>query len=331
MMLKCPQELIPLIMCAIERHPDSNTRDSLTHTLFNLIKRPDEKAETAMLFTSIYLWKKSDAKLYPFSFQACVSLAKNIGEMRTESELLPQCWEQINHQIEERRLLVAQSCGELAEFVRPEIRDSLIFIHCATTDRGFGNSCARGLLLITWRCCFLSSQIWTNISSAVPLFQELKISVDSHLRVLGERERWNIEVLLRMLTELFPFVHRKAIETCPFTSVATSESGKFILSLSMLEMYAGYARFSRTLLFFVGMGIFIVTGRLLENSYSIFYLLLVLFFPPFGALNRGHFEWPAFEWMHMDCFPDLIQLACLLPQKEDNLRTQTTKFSAVCF
>lgn len=27
---------------------------------------------------------------------------------------------------EERRLLVAQSCGELGEFVRPEIRDSLI-------------------------------------------------------------------------------------------------------------------------------------------------------------------------------------------------------------
>lgn len=49
------------------------------------------------------------------------------------------------------------------------------------------------------------------------------------------------------------------------------------------------------------------------------------FLPHFGAFNRGHVEWPAFEWMHMDCFPDLIQLACLLPQKEDNLRTQTTK------
>ncbi|RWW30801.1 hypothetical protein BHE74_00032148 [Ensete ventricosum] len=39
------------------------------------------------------------------------------------------CYEtnlQINHKYEERRLLVAQSCGELAEFVRPEIRDSLI-------------------------------------------------------------------------------------------------------------------------------------------------------------------------------------------------------------
>ena len=36
------------------------------------------------------------------------------------------CGMQINHMYEERRLLVAQSCGELAEFVRPEIRDSLI-------------------------------------------------------------------------------------------------------------------------------------------------------------------------------------------------------------
>lgn len=36
------------------------------------------------------------------------------------------CLFKINHTYEERRLLVAQSCGELAEYVRPEIRDSLI-------------------------------------------------------------------------------------------------------------------------------------------------------------------------------------------------------------
>jgi hypothetical protein len=42
-------------------------------------------------------------------------------------------------------------------------------------------------------------------------------------------------------------------------------------------------------------------------------------------MTRGHVEWPAFEWMHGDCFPDLIQLACLLPQKEDSLRNRTTK------
>ncbi|KAM1166231.1 hypothetical protein PS1_025869 [Malus domestica] len=57
---------------------------------------------------------------------ACVNLAKNVGEMRTGTELVPQCWEQINLMYEERRLLVAQSCGEFTEFVWPEIRDSLI-------------------------------------------------------------------------------------------------------------------------------------------------------------------------------------------------------------
>ncbi|XP_022639595.1 lisH domain and HEAT repeat-containing protein KIAA1468 homolog isoform X2 [Vigna radiata var. radiata] len=97
------EELLPLMMYAIEHHPDSRTRDSLTHRLFNLIKRPDEQQRRAF-----------------------VSLAKNVGEMRTETESLPQCWEQINHTYEERRMLVAQSCGELAEFLRPEIRDSLI-------------------------------------------------------------------------------------------------------------------------------------------------------------------------------------------------------------
>ena len=36
-------------MCAIELHPDSNTRDSLTHTLFNLIKRPDEQQRRVIM------------------------------------------------------------------------------------------------------------------------------------------------------------------------------------------------------------------------------------------------------------------------------------------
>lgn len=68
-------------------------------------------------------------------------------------------------------------------------------------------------------------------------------SVDSHLRVLGERERWNIDVLLRMLIELLPFVHEKAIATCPFTSaiesLASSENGKSFFSASLLHLYAG--------------------------------------------------------------------------------------------
>ncbi|XLR62989.1 hypothetical protein S83_013661 [Arachis hypogaea] len=40
---------------------------------------------------------------------------------------------------------------------------------------------------------------------------------------------------------------------------------------------------------------------------------------------RGAVEWDAFEWKHVECFPNLIELACMLPQKEDNLRSQISK------
>ncbi|KAL6960962.1 hypothetical protein U1Q18_038727 [Sarracenia purpurea var. burkii] len=302
------EELLPLIMCAIERHPESSTRDSLTHTLFNLIKRPDEQQRRIIM-------------------DACVTLAKNVGEMRTETELLPQCWEQINHMYEERRLLVAQSCGELAEFVRPEIRDSLILSimqqlieDSATVVR---EAAAHNLALLLplfpnldkyfkveemmfQLACDPSGVVvettikelvpalinWGNkldnilrvllshiISSAqrCPPLSGVEGSVESHLRVLGERERWNVDVLLRLLAELLPFVHQKAIETCPFPS--HSENEETVFSTSLLELYA-----------------------------------------------RGSVEWPAFEWLHIDCFPVLIQLASLLPQKEDTLRNRITKF-----
>ncbi|XP_068641158.1 uncharacterized protein [Aristolochia californica] len=303
------EELLPLIMCAIELHPDSDTRDSLTHTLFNLIKRPDEQQRRIIM-------------------DACVTLARNVGEMRTESELLPQCWEQINHMYEERRMLVAQSCGELAEFVRPEIRDSLILSivqqlveDSATVVR---EAAAHNLalllplfpnmdkyfkveeLMFQLVCDPSGVVVETSLKELVPaviswgnkLDHILRVSlshvvgsaqrcpplsgvegsVESHLRVLGERERWNIDVLLRMLTELLPFVHQKAIETCPFPSTMSSEQAVPFFSTSVLELYAG-----------------------------------------------GHVDWPAFDWIHIDCFPSLIQLACLLPQKEDSLRHRITK------
>ena len=43
------------MMCAIEYHPDSRTRDSLTHTLFNLIKRPDEQQRRIIMDVSYIL------------------------------------------------------------------------------------------------------------------------------------------------------------------------------------------------------------------------------------------------------------------------------------
>ncbi|GJN40239.1 hypothetical protein PR202_gb29424 [Eleusine coracana subsp. coracana] len=249
------EELLPLIICAIEKHPDSDVRDSLTHTLFNLIKRPDEQQRRVIM-------------------DACVELAKSVGEMRTETELLPQCWEQINHQYEERRLLVAQSCGELAVYVRPEIRDSLILSIVqqlvedpATVVREAATHNLALLLplfpnldkyhkveelmfqlvcdpsgavvevalrelvpaVVRWgsKLDQISRVLLAHILASAqrcPPISGVEGTIDSHLRVLGEQERWNIDVLLRMLTELLPFIHQKAIETCPFASVDPTSS-----------------------------------------------------------------------------------------------------------
>ncbi|XP_047336522.1 RAB11-binding protein RELCH homolog [Impatiens glandulifera] len=301
------EELLPLIMCSIERHPDSQTRDSLTHTLFNLIKRPDEQQRKIIM-------------------DACVTLAKNVGEMRTETELLPQCWEQISHSYEERRLLVAQSCGELAEYVRPEIRDSLILsimkqlIEDSTIvvreaaahnlalllplfpnmDKYFKveeimfqllcdpsgvvvEATIKQLVpaLINWGnkldhvLRVLVSHMLGSTQRCPPL-SGVEGSLESHLHVLGERERWNVDVLLRLLFELLPFVKQRAIETCPFPT--SSENSETIFTTSLLQLYAS-----------------------------------------------GQAEWSGFEWLHIDFFPAIIQLASLLPQKEDSLRTRLVK------
>lgn len=302
------EELLPLMMCAIERHPDSNTRDSLTHTLFNLIKRPDEQQRRIIM-------------------DACVTLARNVGEMRTETELLPQCWEQISHMYEERRLLVAQSCGELAGFVRPEIRDSLILSivqqlieDSATVVR---EAAARNLALLLplfpnmdkyikveemmfhLVCDPSGAVVDTTIKELVPavlkwgnkLDHILRVlishmlssveccppvsgvedSVESHFHVLGERERWTVDVLLRLLMQLLPIVHQIAIDTCSYESF--SESTGTFFSLQLLQKYA-----------------------------------------------EGRLDWPTFEWLHDDCFPSLIQILSLLPQKEDSLRKRISSF-----
>uniref|UniRef100_A0A4W4GFD7 LisH domain-containing protein n=1 Tax=Electrophorus electricus TaxID=8005 RepID=A0A4W4GFD7_ELEEL len=101
------QELIPLILCTACLHPEPKERDQLLHILFNLIKRPDDD-QRQMILTG------------------CVAFARHVGPTRVEAELLPQCWEQINHKYPERRLLVAESCGALAPYLPKEIRSSLV-------------------------------------------------------------------------------------------------------------------------------------------------------------------------------------------------------------
>uniref|UniRef100_A0A8C4XY29 LisH domain and HEAT repeat-containing protein KIAA1468 n=1 Tax=Gopherus evgoodei TaxID=1825980 RepID=A0A8C4XY29_9SAUR len=101
------EELIPLILCTACLHPEPKERDQLLHILFNLIKRPDDEQR-------------------PMILTGCVAFARHVGPTRVEAELLPQCWEQINHKYPERRLLVAESCGALAPYLPKEIRSSLV-------------------------------------------------------------------------------------------------------------------------------------------------------------------------------------------------------------
>ncbi|XP_043575542.1 RAB11-binding protein RELCH homolog isoform X2 [Chiloscyllium plagiosum] len=107
MVIHLCQELIPLILCTACLHPEPKERDQLLHILFNLIKRPDDE-QRQMILTG------------------CVAFARHVGPTRVEAELLPQCWEQINHKYPERRLLVAEACGALAPYLPKEIRSSLV-------------------------------------------------------------------------------------------------------------------------------------------------------------------------------------------------------------
>ena len=106
-LLAAREELIPLIISAAALHADSKTRDNLLNLLFNLIKRPEVEQRQMILL-------------------GCVAFARHAGAARVESELLPQCWEQIAHRHLERRLLVAEACGALAPHIPPELRGSLL-------------------------------------------------------------------------------------------------------------------------------------------------------------------------------------------------------------
>jgi hypothetical protein len=88
-------DLIPLIIYTSILHPNNDERDRLLKCLFNLYKKPSYNQRQILL-------------------QACLCFAKQSGPLRVHAELLPQCWENINNKLDERRCLVAEACGILA-------------------------------------------------------------------------------------------------------------------------------------------------------------------------------------------------------------------------
>jgi len=100
--------LLPILLATASLHEDKETRNKMLNLLFNLIKKPNALQRQMIL-------------------QGCVSYAKHAGKLRTEEELLPQCWEQIGHKHAERRQLIAETCGAISPYLRAEIRSSLIY------------------------------------------------------------------------------------------------------------------------------------------------------------------------------------------------------------
>lgn len=101
------EEVIPLLVALVRLHSDCKERDRLLHQLFNLKKRPDEEERRLILM-------------------GLINVAQGMEAGLVENEVLPQCWEQINHKYVERRLLVAEACGVLAPFVTSAMRSSLM-------------------------------------------------------------------------------------------------------------------------------------------------------------------------------------------------------------
>ena len=65
-------------------------------------------------------------------------------------------------------------------------------------------------------------------------------TAEAQLRTLGERERWSIDVLLRLLTQLLPEARAAAIELCPLpnkTADAMYDAGFF--TQDVVKVYVG--------------------------------------------------------------------------------------------
>lgn len=105
--LKKREELIPLIVAAVNWHPEERKRQEMMYMLFNLIRVPNAQQRRVIM-------------------DGCVNLAALAGEDRTGTELLPLAVEAIGSPHEERRILCAEACGWLSPNVSHEMRISLL-------------------------------------------------------------------------------------------------------------------------------------------------------------------------------------------------------------
>ncbi|CAI7879351.1 unnamed protein product [Closterium sp. NIES-54] len=358
------EELLPLIMCAIEKHPLEAARKAQVAWLFNLIKKPDEEQRSAVV-------------------AACVQLKERVGERRTETEILSQCWDEMGHKNEEKRLLVVQLCREMAPLmprhvqdgvllpmllqlatdsapavreavavnlapllplfddtaVLPKVEEALFLLVC-DVDGGVVEETLKTLLpaFVAWaksrRHPFgqvlraVMQRLMGQIQKC-PAVSAVEGSAEARLRMVGERERWNIDVLLRLLTELLPEVRHVAVKTCPEAILALDKPSPATAADTAASGAGGGDGGAGSEAGAVGEGSDAVgqrsgSGRLpsaaslggIEYEETFFTDALLKRYGSAGV------DWPAFDWMPMDCLPTLVQLALMLPPKEERLRVR---------
>ena len=100
------EELLPLLLLAIQHHPDAQTRDQLLNILFNLMKKPDADQRKVIL-------------------KGFKKIAKYLGHDKVEAELLPQLWEQIDHKVTRVLTVIRLYLSSLAPCVGGQAEDLL--------------------------------------------------------------------------------------------------------------------------------------------------------------------------------------------------------------
>ncbi|GFZ18924.1 HEAT repeat-containing protein [Actinidia rufa] len=266
---------------------------------------------------------------------------ENVGleTIQTLAEALPKIvpyvlinHREINHMYKERKLLVAQSCGKLVKFVRPEIRDSLILSimqqlieDSATVVR---EAAAHNLALLLplfpnmdknfkveemmfqLVCDPSGVVVETTIKDLAPALINWGDKLDNMLRVLlshiisSAQEKESVGMLTSYYDywqNCFRLSIRKRLRRVHFQTVPKKQEHCFLPPC--LNSTQGKLELT----------------QLLHTPIPI---------PSIASIGHktGPIEWPVFEWLYIDCFPNFIQLAYLLPQKEDTLRSRITKF-----
>eukprot|EP00002_Diphylleia_rotans_P034045 TRINITY_DN7286_c0_g1_i2.p1 TRINITY_DN7286_c0_g1~~TRINITY_DN7286_c0_g1_i2.p1 ORF type:complete len:850 (+),score=168.79 TRINITY_DN7286_c0_g1_i2:62-2611(+) len=321
------EELIPVIVGAIGLHPDSKVRDSLTHMLFNLIKKPDEKQRKMIL-------------------AGCISLARILGVDRTGEELLPQCWEQINHKAVERRVLVADSCGTLASFTRPDLRSSLVLsiLSQLVDDKSpvVRQAVARNLALLLK---FMSDD--SKHAPLMDIFMKLisEDTVEASITSIGEFfphfTEWSQAHGL-LCTKHMPVLLSSMEDQCRKLASATDQNtGQCLRATQMFQVLAHYLRQTFPYLHMEALLTAPFAALHLEENYQgdfdgfhakdpVVMQLQDKFDRSFEKVEDIAQSWPALDWIVGTFLPRLIKMTSILPSKSLCIDHMARIFSSFC-